>query len=104
MAKGKTSNKTQKAHYATYKAEEKHAKNKIAKLERHVLKCPNDVQAGKAFNNLVENGVPYTRNRKSIKPNDTVQKRVRRVSGFSTTQNTFYKAIEPAVPTYKVSQ
>ncbi|MCD6300827.1 MAG: hypothetical protein J7L82_02010 [Staphylothermus sp.] len=104
MAKGKTSNANQKAHYSTYKSEERQAKNKISRLERHVLKCPNDEQAGKAFNNLVENGVPYTRNRKSLKPNSTVQRRVRRVNGLNTTFNTFYAEIVPKVPEYAIKK
>ena len=104
MAKGKTSNKTQKAHYASYKAEERHEKNKLRKLERHVAKTPNDKQAEKALFELEENGVKYTRKRKSIKPNDTVQRRVRRVMGFSPNRNTFYAQIQPAVPQYAVAK
>lgn len=104
MAKNKSSNKNQKAHFATYASEERHAKNKIAKLERHVAKVPNDLQAAKSLDNLIENGVKYTRNRRSNKPNDTVQKRIRRVRGFSTTQNTFYAEIVPAVPSYAIKK
>lgn len=100
MASSKTSNKTQKAHFATYKAEERHAKNKVRKLERHVDKTPNDEQAVKALDALVENGVSYTRSRRSVKPNSTVQKKVKRSKGFSHTKNTFYDEIVPAVPTY----
>ena len=104
MAKGKTSNKLQKAHYATYKAEDRQEKNKLRKLERHVAKTPKDEQAKKALLLLEENGVKYKRNRKSIKPNATVQKRVRRVSGLNTTFNTFYDQIIPKAPEYKVAK
>ena len=104
MASSKTSNKTQKAHYASYKAEERHEKNKLHKLEQHVAKTPNDEQAEKALVLLEENGVKYTRNRKAIKPNDTVQKRIRRVSGLNTTFNTFYDQIIPSTPEYKVAK
>lgn len=101
MAKNKSSNATQKAHYSRYKTEERHTKNKVAKLERHVKNTPNDEQAEKALNNLLENGVPYTRNRRANKPNSTVQKKVKRSQGFSHTKNTFFKPIEPAVPAFK---
>lgn len=104
MAKSKTSNKTQKAHFATYKAEERHAKNKVRKLERHIDNTPNDEQAAKALENLLENGVSYTRNRRATKPNSTVQKKVKRSKGFSHTKNTFYDEIVPAVPTYTTNR
>jgi len=104
MAKSKTSNANQKAHYSTYKSEERQAKNKISKLGRHVDKTPNDEQAAKALANLMENGVTYTRNRKSLKPNSTVQRRIRRVKGLNTTFNTFYAEIVPKVPEYAIKK
>lgn len=104
MSKNKSSNKTQKAHFATYKSEERHAKNKISKLERHVLKFPDDEQAQKAFSSLIENGVTYTRNRRALRPNATIQKVVRKVSQFSGTKHTFYAEIKPAVPEYALKK
>ena len=85
----------QKANYKKYQSEEKHSKNKIRKVERHLRKSPNDEQAQKALDNLIENGVPYTRNRKANKPNSTVQRRVRKSQGFSACRNTFYAEIVP---------
>ena len=95
MAKNKSSNAAQKANYKKYKSEDKHRKNKLVKLASYVLKTPKDEQANKALDNLIENGVPYTRNRKSIKPNSTVQRRVRKSEGFSPNRNTFYAEIVP---------
>lgn len=95
MPKNKSASKTQKENYSKYKSEKKHEKNKIKKLENHLHKAPNDKQAAKALENFLKSGVKYTRNRKAIKPNSTVQKRIRRISGYSTTQNTFYAEIIP---------
>ena len=105
MAKSKTSNANQKAHYSTYKSEERHTKNKLRKLERHVSKKPNDEQAAKALGILLElDTVPYTRNRRAIKPNDTIQLKVRRCKGFSPNRNTFYSEIIPKVPDYALKK
>jgi hypothetical protein len=94
MASKKTS-ATQKANYKIYLSEERHAKNKIRKLERHVAKVPKDEQAAKALDILIEKGVSYTRNRKAIKPNSTIQKKIKRSKGFSHTKNTFFDEIVP---------
>lgn len=104
MAKNKSSNANQKAHYQRYKAEERHAKNKIAKLERYVEQSPNDEQAKLALEKLLEEGVPYTRNRRAIKPNSTTQIRIRRSEGFSQNRNTFYDEIRPRVPEYAIKK
>jgi len=48
MAKKRTGKKTQKA----YEVEGRYAKNKKAKLERHMKNHPNDLQAKGAVNNV----------------------------------------------------
>ncbi len=61
MAKKRTGHKTQ----AAYKAEERWRKNKRLKLERHLRKFPNDLQAKRALDNIGNFEVrsrPYRKN------------------------------------------
>ena len=82
--------------YKRYEAENRHYKNKVRKLTKYVKNTPNDEQARERLIKIVEVGtIPYTRNRKARKPNETVQKRIKKSQGFSNTQNKFFKAIEP---------
>ena len=85
--------------YKRYKAENRHYKNKVRKLTKYVKDNPNDEQSRERLVKIVETGtIPYTRNRKARKPNETVQVKVKKITTFSTTKNTFYKPIEPTVP------
>lgn len=45
-----------KAHHTAYKAENRALKNKIAKLERHVLKFPGDEQSAAELKRIVAKG------------------------------------------------
>lgn len=47
--------------YSRYKAENRHAKNKIRRLRKYIMKNPNDEQAKSALSRL-EKEVKYTRN------------------------------------------
>lgn len=49
MAKRKGEHKSDKEQYAAYKANARYAKNKKAKLERHIKRFPNDVAAQEAL-------------------------------------------------------
>lgn len=92
-------NGNQTACYKRYQAEDRNYKNKVRKLTKYVKNNPNDELATKRLVAIVEAGtIPYTRNRKAKKPNETVQKKVKRINGYSTTQNTFYSEITPTVP------
>ena len=85
--------------YKRYEAENRHYKNKVRKLTKYVKNNPSDEQAKSSLVKIVEAGIfVYTRDRKAKKPNETVQKRIKKSQGFSNTQNKFYRAIEPTVP------
>lgn len=104
--KGKTSkNSNQKASYVRYKTEDRHYKNKVAKMTRYVKNNPNDELARERLISIVKAGVfPYTRNRKALKPNSTTQKVVRRVKGYNTTFNTYFDRIVPKAASIVVNK
>lgn len=52
MAKQKGAHLSDKAQYSAYKSQGRYAKNKRAKLERHLKKFPNDEQAQEALKNV----------------------------------------------------
>lgn len=85
--------------YKRYQAENRHYKNKVRKLTKYVKNNPNDELAEKRLLAIVEAGViPYTRSRKALRANDTVQKRVKRASLFSPNANKFFGQVEPTTP------
>ena len=61
MAK-KQQGQSQKEQYAAYKNQGRYAKNKTAKLERHLKAHPEDVQAQKALDNMRTNPSRQTPN------------------------------------------
>lgn len=65
MAKGKTSSKTQQAHYLKYKAENRHSANKKRRMARHLNSHPNDEQTRRV---LKDNDIRYTRNNRGDSP------------------------------------
>lgn len=65
MAKGKKSSPSAKAYYSAYKAQGLHEKHKLAKLERHVNKNPEDTKAKAALDRILKSGAKYIRNNKS---------------------------------------
>lgn len=60
MAKKKGANATQKAHYTTYKDQQKWRANRIKRLQQHLTRCPAD----KTARALLENPdkIEYRRN------------------------------------------
>ena len=51
MAKKKGANATQKAHYTTYKDQQKWKANRIKRLQRHLVKYPGDKNARAVLEN-----------------------------------------------------
>lgn len=68
MAKGKTSNKNQQAKYQSYKTENRHSKNKLRRMRKHLKTHPNDEQTAKVLKGEVVN---YTRNKHGDSPGAT---------------------------------
>lgn len=64
MAKRSRSGASYKAQYSAYKLENRWKKNKIAKLERRVLKNENDTGAVEALKKVINNDYMYSRNRR----------------------------------------
>lgn len=56
-----------KIQYASYKAENRQAKNKIARLERIVAAFPNDLQAAAALARIKKEGVTNYRQKPKTK-------------------------------------
>lgn len=63
MAKKQRAGSSYKTQYSNYKSSSKHSKNKIAKLERHVKKYPEDIQSITYLASIKKNGVLYKRNK-----------------------------------------
>ena len=61
MAKGKKTSEAKKQRRKNYANENRHAKNKLKRLRKYVLKNPKDLQAQAALKRL-EGEVKYTRN------------------------------------------
>jgi hypothetical protein len=93
-------NPNEKAFYVRYKAEERQKKNKIKKLEKHLRNSPEDKQAQEKLKQFRKEGVKYTRNKnKTGKPNDTVTKKVKRITKFGRLLRaiTNYPELKPIV-------
>jgi hypothetical protein len=75
LAKGQRTGNAWKTGYTRYKAEGRHAKNKIRNLKKHLEKNPKDLQ-GRADLKRLEDEVKFTRNRPSGKTQNMHTKRV----------------------------
>lgn len=62
---GMRSGKSYKAQYMSYKTNNNHEKNKVAKLRKVVKAQPNNEQAKEALKKVLKSGAVYTRNRKA---------------------------------------
>lgn len=76
MAKRQRGGESWKKGYTAYKAQGRHASNKIKRLRKYVAKNPKDEQAANALKRL-EKEVKYTRNKPSGKAIENKEKHLR---------------------------